>query len=243
VTLVLGAWTSYVVLAIIILVVLVLAVAVAILRKTGARIDDSPYDACPPLTPAERSFWQVLQQCLPDGYVLLAKVRLADIVNVKKGFDAKTRQAHFNRISRKHADFVICDAVEMMPRAVIKLDDASHQARRSSERDEQKDRIIEGAGIRLLRIRAQRAYDTGQLRESLLTATARRSIAQPLAAQIGQESEASRTDDPTANPATPNCPKCGSVMVLRVAKQGANKGGQFWGCGRYPHCKGILIVD
>src|SRR5690606_19863038 len=110
-------------------------------------------------------------------------------------------------------------------------------------RDEQKDRIIEGAGIRLLRIRAQRAYDTGQLRESLMTATARRSIEQPLAAQIGQESEASRTDGPTANPATPNCPKCGSVMVLRVAKQGANKGGQFWGCGRYPHCKGILIAD
>ena len=242
-TLVLGAWTSYAVPVIIILVLLALAAAVTILRKAGTRADSSPYEACPPLTPAERSFWQVLQQCLPEGHVLLAKVRLADIVSVKKGFDAKTRQAHFNRISRKHADFVLCDAAEMMPRAIIELDDASHQTRRSSERDEQKSSIIEGAAIRLLRIRAQRAYDTGQLRESLMNAVACASPETPAPAGVAVESGASPTDEPKANLETPTCPKCGSGMVLRVAKQGANKGGRFWGCSRYPHCKGILTCD
>ena len=34
-----------------------------------------------------------------------------------------------------------------------------------------------------------------------------------------------------------SCPKCGSVLVLRVAKQGANKGNQFYGCSSYPKCK------
>ena len=90
-TFMLGAWTGYIVPVIIILIVLALAAAVAIMRKMGTRTTSSPYEACPPLTPAERSFWQVLQQCLPEAHVLLTKVRLADIVNVKKGFDAKTR--------------------------------------------------------------------------------------------------------------------------------------------------------
>ena len=40
----------------------------------------------------------------------------------------------------------------------------------------------------------------------------------------------------------PACPKCGSLMVLRTAKKGANAGGQFWGCPKYPACKGVVGV-
>lgn len=36
------------------------------------------------------------------------------------------------------------------------------------------------------------------------------------------------------------CPHCGSRMRLRIARRGPNKGGQFWGCTRYPACKGTL---
>ncbi|MCX5828637.1 MAG: NERD domain-containing protein [Deltaproteobacteria bacterium] len=38
------------------------------------------------------------------------------------------------------------------------------------------------------------------------------------------------------------CPKCGSPMVLREAKNGQNAGKQFWGCSNFPKCKGILNV-
>lgn len=38
---------------------------------------------------------------------------------------------------------------------------------------------------------------------------------------------------------SPVCPTCGAAMKLRTAKQGANAGGQFWGCSRYPACRGI----
>jgi len=34
-----------------------------------------------------------------------------------------------------------------------------------------------------------------------------------------------------------SCPKCGSDLVLRVAKQGINKGNQFYGCSSYPKCR------
>lgn len=36
----------------------------------------------------------------------------------------------------------------------------------------------------------------------------------------------------------PSCPNCSSQMVLRTARRGANVGGEFWGCTRYPACKG-----
>jgi len=36
----------------------------------------------------------------------------------------------------------------------------------------------------------------------------------------------------------PLCPKCGSSMVRRTAKQGANAGLDFWGCARFPACRG-----
>ncbi len=39
------------------------------------------------------------------------------------------------------------------------------------------------------------------------------------------------------------CPKCGSLMVMRTAKQGANAGKSFWGCSNYPQCRGIVAID
>jgi hypothetical protein len=39
-----------------------------------------------------------------------------------------------------------------------------------------------------------------------------------------------------------SCPKCNSEMVLRTAKSGKYSGKQFWGCGRYPNCYGIINI-
>lgn len=35
-----------------------------------------------------------------------------------------------------------------------------------------------------------------------------------------------------------SCPRCSSAMVKRMAKRGPNKGNEFWGCSRFPRCKG-----
>jgi ssDNA-binding Zn-finger/Zn-ribbon topoisomerase 1 len=45
---------------------------------------------------------------------------------------------------------------------------------------------------------------------------------------------------PTMNSAehAAGCPVCGSPMVRRQARRGANAGGHFYGCSRYPACKG-----
>lgn len=48
--------------------------------------------------------------------------------------------------------------------------------------------------------------------------------------------------DEAPMPASPTCPKCGSQMIRRTAKQGANVGHAFYGCSSYPKCRGVLSV-
>ena len=55
-----------------------------------------------------------------------------------------------------------------------------------------------------------------------------------------------KTDDPppvtpgipTSPPSTPVCPVCGAAMQERKATRGAHAGQLFWGCSRYPKCRG-----
>lgn len=41
---------------------------------------------------------------------------------------------------------------------------------------------------------------------------------------------------------SPTCPRCGGIMKRRVAKQGANAGEPFWGCVRFPQCRGTRAI-
>ena len=38
----------------------------------------------------------------------------------------------------------------------------------------------------------------------------------------------------------PNFPKCGASMVLRETRKGENVGRKFWGCTRFPQCRGVM---
>lgn len=48
----------------------------------------------------------------------------------------------------------------------------------------------------------------------------------------------SRLTVPSPAVDAPICPKCAASMILRTAKKGTNAGSQFWGCSRYPACRG-----
>ncbi|MDO8769381.1 MAG: restriction endonuclease [Burkholderiaceae bacterium] len=37
----------------------------------------------------------------------------------------------------------------------------------------------------------------------------------------------------------PVCPQCGAEMVRRTARKGKNAGGEFWGCSKFPTCRGV----
>jgi len=59
--------------------------------------------------------------------------------------------------------------------------------------------------------------------------------------QDGGSPKSHPSEESTAGrqPLTPECPKCGSPMVKRRARRGGNVGGEFWGCSRFPKCRGI----
>ena len=42
---------------------------------------------------------------------------------------------------------------------------------------------------------------------------------------------------------TPWCPTCGGPMAVRTAAKGRTAGNSFWGCRRYPGCKGKRDLD
>lgn len=47
---------------------------------------------------------------------------------------------------------------------------------------------------------------------------------------------------PTLDGVRPLCPKCKTVMVKKIARRGHNAGDDFWGCPRYPGCRGARDV-
>lgn len=44
-------------------------------------------------------------------------------------------------------------------------------------------------------------------------------------------------------PATPVCEKCGSQMVVKVARKGINAGNKFLGCSNFPQCRHTKAVQ
>ncbi len=39
------------------------------------------------------------------------------------------------------------------------------------------------------------------------------------------------------------CPRCGAKMVMQFASRGPNAGNCFWGCSRFPQCRGSRTID
>lgn len=125
-----------------------------------------PYEkAGPLLTPAERSFYGVLDQAV-DGQRVFAKVRLGDLLDVVRG--TPRPRVYRNKIDRKHVDFVLCNARTLVPELVIELDDRSHDRLDRQERDAFVDAALEAAGLPILHVAAKRAYIPTELR-ALLT--------------------------------------------------------------------------
>jgi very-short-patch-repair endonuclease len=149
----------------IVVIVLVGVVAlVNLLRKQTIKPENLPYRKKDYLlTPAERSFYEVLQRVTGDSMQVFVKVRLADLVWLPKG--TQNRQVHLNRVISKHADFVLCNRETVSPVLVIELDDSSHNMSHRRSRDAVVNDILHSVGLPLLRIPAKRSYAPNELSE------------------------------------------------------------------------------
>jgi len=119
------------------------------------------------LTPAERSFFGVLQQAVDDQTLIFSKVRIADVLDIRKGLTPSQRQIAVNHVSAKHFDFVLCKASDLSIIAAIELDDASHRRKHRMRRDKLIAGACDAAGLPLHRFKAKRAYQIAEIREQL----------------------------------------------------------------------------
>lgn len=129
-----------------------------------------PYERKGPLlTKTELQFYRALKLAVKDRWVVMAMVRIADLLKVR----SQTPQAlsWFNRIACKHIDFVLCDPDSMEPKAGIELDDASHQRPDRVERDKFVDEAFAAAKFPLVRIVPEAEYDVDAIRERIKQAT------------------------------------------------------------------------
>lgn len=178
------------------------------------------------LSPAEASFFRVLLRAIPDDAIIFSKVRLADLIYPPK---QESQYGAWQKINRKHVDFVLCATSTLRPRLVIELDDRSHRRANRIERDAFVDGIFAEVGLPILRVPARHSYATAQLAGIIGDALG------------AEEQQAAPPQTANARPGSggvkPTCGRCGGEMRLRTATQGRHSGEQFWGCVNFPHCR------
>jgi predicted RNA-binding Zn-ribbon protein involved in translation (DUF1610 family) len=191
-------------------------------------------------TQGERAFLAVLDQALGEEYRIFGKVRIADVASVKSIRDQRSWYRAFNKISAKHFDYVLCDRKDLSFVAVVELDDRSHERPERQERDAFVAGVCQAIGLPLIQVPAQGAYSVDEVRSEILEALRKGNRGVPRRrAPAKQSSKPAQTSEASA----PVCPKCGSPMILRKAKQGANAGSYFWGCSAFPDCRHIMRVE
>jgi hypothetical protein len=207
------------------------------------RVDIFPYRVRDDfLSPAEHSFYLVVKKMMGEYFAVCPKVSLGDVLFVTR---PNENMSAYNRINRKHVDFLICEPKTMQPRFAIELDDRSHQRPDRQERYGFVDRVFAAARLPLVHVPVQNAYNTAELASLFNQALqpGRRLMTQPVKPE-GERDLAG--DSPSAAPQqAPFCPKCGVRMVLRTAKNGDHAGGyrtagrQFYGCPNYTRCREV----
>jgi len=228
-----------------IIVLFVLAlIAVAVLLKAKQPNSDVglAFEARTPLfSPAERSFYGVLEQALGSDYRVLGKVRLGDIVKPAKGLSNSKRTTANNKLHQKHVDFVICNSADLSLVGVVELDDQSHNREDRAKRDEFVDEALTGAKIPVVHIAAKNGYALPEVRAKLAAAFKLETVPAQATApptQLTTSPEAAQYEE-----VTPSCPKCTAVMVKRQAKNGPHAGKFFWACSTYPNCRQVVAIE
>ena len=190
------------------------------------------------LSPAEKSFYHVLNTVVGKRAVVCPKVNLADIFYVSHPNENLTFRG---RIAQKHIDFLVCELGTMRPVTGVELDDRSHARADRQMRDDFVDKVFESAGLPLVRFATQFGYSPSDVETRIapyLRGAEPESIPAPVPAAVTQLAGA--VVESIVQPAAPFCPKCGERMVVRTAARGEHQGKQFYGCPNYPKCQQVL---
>lgn len=115
------------------------------------------------MTKNEWAFYKSLKPIADElNLSILCKTRIADLIDIEKGLNKSEWQTAFNRINKKHIDFILCKPENLLPLLLIELDDSSHDTDKGKERDTFVEKVLEKTGYKLLRTRG-----TAELKEKI----------------------------------------------------------------------------
>ena len=178
------------------------------------------------LSTPELALLRALQEMVGRHYVICPKVALNDIFYIAR----PNENVHFfNKIFRKHVDFLLCEPPTLRPAIGIEL--VKPVARNETrEADQFMQDLFLSAGLPLVHVLSSERYSEKDLVELFQLAITRVKKTGPLRA-------AAKTDS------VPMCPVCGKMMVLRVYRNGPGAGKKYYGCMDSPKCGGIVAID
>ena len=174
----------------------------------------------------ELSLYRALHDMVGKHYVICPKVALNDIFYIVR----PNENVHFfNKIFRKHVDFLLCEPSTLKPAVGVELVKpiAKNETR---EADQFLEDLFLSAGLPLVHVPSAEEYSQTDLTELFQLAILKVKETRPLRSS-------GRIDS------VPMCPVCGKMMVLRIHRSGYEKGKRYYGCMDSPTCKGTVVID
>lgn len=178
------------------------------------------------LSVPEIALFRLLQTMAGERYVICPKVALTEIFTIIR----PNENVHFyNKIFRKHVDFLLCDPKTLHPAIAVEL--VKPIARNETRTNDQfMEDLFSGEGIPLVHVPLGENYEVADL-VSLFTIA------------VTKMKDAKRVHPDLAADSVPMCPICGKMMVLRFYRDGPKAGKKYYGCVDSPRCAGVVTVD
>jgi hypothetical protein len=177
------------------------------------------------LSTPELALLRVLQNMVRGHYVICPKVALNDVFYIVR----PNENVHFfNKIFRKHVDFLLCEPDTLKPAFGIELVKPVTR-NETREADQFMEDLFLSAGLPLVHVPSGERYSEEDMAELFKLAIMKVKGSKPLRASTGTDS-------------VPMCPVCGRMMVLRIHRNGLAKGKKYYGCMDSPKCNGVVEI-
>ncbi|HEX2696545.1 MAG TPA: DUF2726 domain-containing protein [Anaerolineales bacterium] len=176
------------------------------------------------LSTPEIALYRALKEMTGDRYIVYAKVALNDIFLIVR---PNENVHYFNKIFRKHVDFLLCNPRTLKPEIGIELVKpiAKNETRHS---DQFMEDLFLTAGIPLVHIPSSEHYQISDIISLFQLAVTKARTTANIAGISGDS--------------IPMCPVCGKMMVLRTHHSGSKTGQLYYGCIDNPRCPGTVVV-
>jgi hypothetical protein len=177
------------------------------------------------MSTTELALFRVLQRMVGRHYLICPKVALNDVFYIVR---PNENVHYFNKIFRKHVDFLLCEPDTLKPAFGIELVKSVSKSD-TREVDQFMADLFLSAGLPLVHVPSSERYSEEDLSELLELAVRKVKETKPLRATA-------KTDS------VPMCPICGRMMVLRIRRKGENAGMKYYGCIDSPKCSGVVEI-